>query len=78
MRSGLSAHAKRSDGGNEEGAEDFVHGDDFQVNKTGTKRTKQMLTKNLQLISACRVAEVTKTVPFTPALEPQRASLRIR
>ena len=82
MRSGLGAHAERSDGGNEEGAEDFVHDDDFRVDKTGTGNTKPMpnilFQKILQLVSACRVAEVTKTVPITQALERQRWPIPMR
>ena len=42
MRSGLSAHAERSDGGEEDGAEDFVHDDDFQVGVTKMGTTKPM------------------------------------
>ena len=76
MRSGLSAHAERSDGGEKEGAEDFVHDGNFRVDKTGTGNKKpipKLTLENVrQLIPACRVAEVTSTVLITQALRQQR------
>ena len=86
MRSGLCAHAERSDGGNEEGAEDLVHDDDFLVSEAVEKDRRGKHKTNaehffeitLQLVSARRVAEVTETVPITQALERQRVLLPIR
>ena len=72
MRSSLCAHTERSDGGNEEGAEDFVHDGDFLVNETGEGNAKPLLSfttiRHLQVVPACGAAEATSTVPTFQAL----------
>ena len=72
MRSSLCAHTERSDGGNEEGAEDFFHDGDFLVNETGEENANPLLglrtNKPLQVVPACGAAEATSTVPTFQAL----------